>query len=169
MLYIFREQYRREEEGEVTLGERCPWGASAAAWMSLECSCCQHNSIKKYSLQDICDWRPLPELDSGPYQEDFKQYSVLLFFWLLLWPWSRKALPTYMLNLDISAFRIVKIYFCYMIPNLWHSYSSIKQKNIWSEKTLQEGGVLSQIRPRVAQSGLPCVALYSGGRIVSAA
>lgn len=66
-----------------------------------------------------------------------------------------------MLNLDISAFRIVKIYFCYMIPNLWHSYSSIKQKNIWSEKTLQEGGVLSQIRPRVAQSGLPCVALYS--------
>lgn len=66
-----------------------------------------------------------------------------------------------MLNLDISAFRIVKIYFCYMIPNLWHSYSSIKQKNIWSEKALQEGGVLSQIRPRVAQSGLPCVALYS--------
>lgn len=77
---------------------------------------------------------------------------------------GRPSPPTqFMLNLGISAFRIVKIYFCYMIPNLWHSYSIlfIKQKNIWSEKALLEGGVLSQIRPRVAQSGLPCVALCS--------
>lgn len=67
-----------------------------------QCSCCQHNSIKKYSLQDIWDWRPLRELYSGPYQEDFNQYSVLLFFWLLLWPWSRKALPTYLVHAELG-------------------------------------------------------------------